>query len=405
MKAFPKNSITSQTTIDYLLKCFFYSTTLPVSYHHNNNIVYQYPETIPSIETLIKIKDKRVSVLQYENSIEIEQNSFFETRIILNIDRKQFIVVGPFLNNEIENGTITNMIRNETIPFHKKTEVINYYKSLQVLDNERTYFTARLLQQLFSSNKIKDKDNSVLFKNNNIVEEQFINQKNENRKKLFLHSPYFIEQEVCKYISKGDIENSKECLKEINLIPHAKLASSSLRSYKNSMIGSCSFMTRAAISGGVNQDEAFTLSDAFINEIENKQTIEELESLEITMAETFAKQVKKVNNQKYSPSILKCIYYIDNHLCEDLSIKHLAKEIYLNPCYLSDLFHKETGITISNWIKKKRIEESVHLLLNSNSSIAEIAFFYCFCSQSYYIQSFKKIMGVTPNEYKQNHSN
>ena len=42
------------------------------------------------------------------------------------------------------------------------------------------------------------------------------------------------------------------------------------------MICSCSYMTRAAIDGGVNQDDAFTLSDSFINEIENIQSIEEL---------------------------------------------------------------------------------------------------------------------------------
>lgn len=392
-------------TIDFTIKSFYYSTNLSIIFQTPKGIIYKYPDTIPTIESIFRSDNNPISILQHTDSIEIEQNSFFEIRIIIRLEKNKSVIVGPFLNREIESGTITNMIRNEIIPFHKKTEVTNYYNSLPLLDNEKIFFTSQLLLQLFNSNRDVVKENIKQDDNNSFFNELYINQKNENRKNLFLHSPYFIEQDVCKYISNGDIENSKKSLKEINLVPHAKLASSLLRSYKNSMIGSCSFMTRAAISGGVNQDEAFTLSDAFINEIENKETIEELESLELTMAETFAKQVKKAKSQNYSPSILKCIYYIDNHLCENLSINQLAKEIYLNPCYLSDLFHKETGLTISNWIKKKRIEESVHLLLNTNNTIADIAFFYCFCSQSYYIQSFKKIMGVTPNEYRQTHNN
>ena len=66
----------------------------------------------------------------------------------------------------------------------------------------------------------------------------------------------------------------------------------------------------------------------------------------------------------------------------------------------ASLVHKETGKKLSEWILEKRIIESSHLVQNTNEDIAEIAFFYKFCSQSYYVQCFKRIMGVTPGDYR-----
>lgn len=166
------------------------------------------------------------------------------------------------------------------------------------------------------------------------------------------------------------------------------------------MICSCAFMTRAAIAGGVNPDEAFTLSDTYINEIERIQSLKDLQTIETTMVEGFSKRVQEIKKTTYSSAVLNTIFYIDNHLCENINTKTLAHETYLNPSYLSFLFHKETGFTISEWILRKRIEEAAYLVGHEKDSIAEIAFFYNFSSESYFVQCFKKIMGITPGEYR-----
>ena len=391
--------------ITYLLKCIYYSTGLPVYLIKDIKPIFSLPDKYTTIKQLINDSNPDYQIIQNERSISIIQNKFKELYIRINTnDSNIYSLIGPFIIKRIEIGELTNMVRNGIIPFHQKSQVENYYNSLPVLDKEKVFYTIKILERIFTnrkSNTITKTEDDIVYDIENL---QYNKQKNEYRRNSFLHSPYFIEQEISKHISNGDFNKSKELLKEINLMPHAKLASSSLRSYKNSMICSCSYMTRAAIAGGVNPDDAFTLSDTYINEIENISSLDELETFEIKMVEGFSSRVRKTKTQAYTKPVLNCIYYIDNHLCDDLNINILANEVYLNPSYLSNLFHKETGKKLSEWILEKRIIESSHLVQNTNEDIAEIAFFYKFCSQSYYVQCFKRIMGVTPGEYRKNYT-
>lgn len=388
----------------YLLKCYQYSTNLPLSLYSDGKLLHSYPENIEKAENILKRKAQANRILQNDSNIQIIQNEYREIYILIEY-KKYNIDIGPFLNEQIDLGVLTNMVRNNLIPFHQKNRMTKFYKSLQIITEEKAYYITQLLLSALGTNNIdhkKDKD----YQRTTVIEDStYYKQKDEYRKVSFLHVPYFKEQEISNYIKSGNTDKAKAQLAEINIQPHAKLASTSLRSYKNSMICSCSYMTRAAIDGGVNQDDAFTLSDSFINEIENIQSIEELNQLEINMVETFTKKVKEIKNQKYSPAILNCIYYIDNHLCDDLTIKELSNATYLNGSYLSSLFHKETGHTIKEWITTHRINEAARMLLNGDNSISEIAYFYRFCSQSYFVQCFKKIMGTTPNEYRSNNGN
>ena len=387
----------------YLLKCLHYSSELPVYIIKDNKPIFSLPENNVTIKQLTKDNNPEYQIIQNEKSVSIIQNKYKELYIRLDLNiNNSYCLIGPFITNKIESGELTNMVRNGIIPFHQKTQIENYYSSLPVLDKEKVFYMIKLLERIFQNRKTYDAENvedEIICDIENL---QYNKQKNEYRRNSFLHSPYFIEQEISKHISNGDFNKSKELLKEINLMPHAKLASSSLRSYKNSMICSCSYMTRAAIAGGVNPDDAFTLSDTYINEIENISSLDELEAFEIKMVEGFSSKVRDAKTQAYTKPVLNCIYYIDNHLCDDLNINILANHVYLNPSYLSNLFHKETGKKLNEWILEKRIIESSHLVLNTNEDIAEIAFFYKFCSQSYYVQCFKKIMGVTPGEYRKN---
>lgn len=389
--------------IIHITRCFHYTSQMPIKLYLNNKNIFSIPENIKEAKTILGINNVHLKIQKTEDNIDITINEYKETEIIVNKNNIKFII-GPILYEKIESGTITNMIRNNIIPFHQKSIMQDYYNNCLIANNEKIYYATKTLKMLIDDIEIDIKTINKTKTKNIDHDDTLKKQLNKYRQDSFLHSPYFIEQEICKNISNGDVINSKRLLQEINIQPHAQLAESSLRSYKNSMICSCSFMTRAAISGGLNPDEAFSLSDAYINEIEKITTTKELEDLEFKMVEGFTNKVLERKNNQYSNPITKCIYYIENHLCENITINDLAKNVYLNPSYLSNIFHKETGVTISDWILKKRIEESANLLSNTNDKIADIAFFYKFCSQSYYVQCFKRIMGTTPGEYRKKSS-
>jgi YesN/AraC family two-component response regulator len=96
--------------------------------------------------------------------------------------------------------------------------------------------------------------------------------------------------------------------------------------------------------------------------------------------------------------------YIMNHLSEKLTLHVIAENVYVHPNYLSALFKKEVGITLFQYILKRRIEESTYFLKYSNESIADIAAFYQFCNQSYYIKIFNTYMHTSPHAYRQSNT-
>ena len=390
--------------IKYICKCISFSTDLTVYAFNNWDIFYCSDLSSITAHKVLYGEHERLNILDKKTKYQIIKNEYKENFFVISLYKENIlIIIGAFLNEDINSGTITNLIRDNLVPFHSKTEIIDYYKNIPVFSEDKIFYTSKMIESLFESIINKDEIPENSKNNENITnEDDYYSKIKQNRIEAFSHSSYANEQKVSETIRIGDKENAKRILKEINLTPHAKLAVDEIRSYKNSMICSCTFMTRAAISGGVNPDEAFTLSDTYINRIENIQNLNELENFEAIMVEGFTDLVNSIKTNKYSRPILNAINYIDKHLCDDIKIKDIAKVSYLNPSYLSNLFHKETNIKLSDWIMNKRINEAAFSVANTNEDIADIAFLYKFCSQSYFVKCFKKIMGVTPGEYRNN---
>jgi two-component system response regulator YesN len=92
--------------------------------------------------------------------------------------------------------------------------------------------------------------------------------------------------------------------------------------------------------------------------------------------------------------------YIEMHLDGDLSMTHLAEQVYLNPDYLSRLFKLAKGITLSEYIAVLKIQRSKELLSEPQLLIQDIAKSLGFTSAGYFSRFFKKETGQTPQEFR-----
>ena len=88
------------------------------------------------------------------------------------------------------------------------------------------------------------------------------------------------------------------------------------------------------------------------------------------------------------------------HLHERITVPMLANHVHLNPTYLSELFARETGATISQYITDQRMEAARNMLRYSQYSVGEIAQILAYRSPSHFGKVFKDHMGVTPREYR-----
>ena len=97
---------------------------------------------------------------------------------------------------------------------------------------------------------------------------------------------------------------------------------------------------------------------------------------------------------------LRMIRYIDTHYDRSLSLGDLAREMNLNPNYLSQVFKKETGKTFLKYVTDLRIEKAKMMLDSGSYSISEIASALGFNDYFYFLKTFKRVTGLTPKQYK-----
>ncbi|MNJ38077.1 HTH-type transcriptional regulator YesS [compost metagenome] len=89
-------------------------------------------------------------------------------------------------------------------------------------------------------------------------------------------------------------------------------------------------------------------------------------------------------------------------LSEPLTLKMLAEEVYLHPTYLGRIFKETTGQSFSQYLTGLRIEKAKSLLSDPSLKVYEVCEQVGYSDPAHFTHIFKKIVGVTPHEYKSN---
>ena len=212
-----------------------------------------------------------------------------------------------------------------------------------------------------------------------LVYREFVQRENN-----LLRAPYNPEVSFYAAIKEGDVAKVKQLCQE-SLLDKEGLGTLSdhyLQNIKYHYVITTAIIARYCIEGGMELSNAYSLSDFYIQKADRCKTPEEVAALHPAMCMDYAKRMR-------------------NHLHTHITAEQLAKLTGLNISYLSRLFKKETGQTISNYIRDKKIETAKNMLLYSDFSPSEIASILAFPSQSYFTEVFRKTTGVTPRKYQE----
>lgn len=98
--------------------------------------------------------------------------------------------------------------------------------------------------------------------------------------------------------------------------------------------------------------------------------------------------------------ITTAVYYIESNYQSDLCLDDIMKNIHLSKFYFSRIFKECTGMTLYEYLISHRISVSKRLLQESRLSVYQIAEKVGFNNVNNYIQTFKRMTGVTPNQYR-----
>ena len=155
------------------------------------------------------------------------------------------------------------------------------------------------------------------------------------------------------------------------------------------------------MSGGMTSEEAYSLSDLFIQQIELSENINDINSITEKMYRAFVTAVHTAQQNTYSNIVKYTMNYIALHTKETISLKDISNYLGYDDYYVSRQFKKETGLSISEYINKSKIDYASVLLRTTTLPINEISEQLSFCSPTYFSTQFKKIHGISPNFYRQ----
>lgn len=223
------------------------------------------------------------------------------------------------------------------------------------------------------------------------------------REEEMYHSPYNEELDFYHSVKSGDIDT-------IKTLEHADftkqpglgvLSDNRLQNAKYHFVITTAMIARYCIEGGMEHELAYSASDMYIQKADKGTTISEVVSLQYDMILYYTTCMNKLRTSKvYSLPITKCIDYIYSHLHTPVSRKELIEVSGLSEGYLSRLFKKETGCSISDYIRNRKLDTAKNMLIHSDYSISMISETLCFASQSYFIKTFKAYTGMTPATYR-----
>lgn len=230
----------------------------------------------------------------------------------------------------------------------------------------------------------------------------------ENHENNVHHNPYDQEMREFGSIENGDLIQLEKSLQEDYDGTIGTLAKDPLRNLKNLGIVLVTLASRAAIRGGLSPEISFSLSDSYIQQIEECKDLALVAPLAHKAEFQYAEMVHEIKEKQKgilkkqkNPRINKCKDFIFSHLHDRITLEDLAVEADCNPNYLSQLFKECEGISISGYILQEKINRAKNLLIYSDYSYIEIATYLGFSSQSHLGTQFKKHTGYTLRQYRE----
>ncbi|WP_017810896.1 helix-turn-helix domain-containing protein [Clostridium saccharoperbutylacetonicum] len=149
-------------------------------------------------------------------------------------------------------------------------------------------------------------------------------------------------------------------------------------------------------------EEIFSISYIPIEILSTKETVEEMRGW---FLEIFTKIINiNCNNSfknKYSKKVSDSIEYINRNLFnQSLNLADIAENINVHKVYLCRIFKEETGENVTKYILKARIEKSKEIIISTNYKLYEISDKLGFNSPQQFSILFKKVTGITPNQFR-----
>jgi len=288
------------------------------------------------------------------------------------------------------------------------TPLMEAAKELKVVSGDRVQAAADLLY-VTANYIMKAGWESLQHQQELATQQSILNEEIQNRKaleeKLSEHKynlSYSLDKEkdLISKVKLGDFEGAAKTfrmlLADILIIGVGKIPIVKARTLELGII-----LSRAAVEGGADPDQALAINTEFVQDVSNFNSIDEIDLAAVKAQERYFEAIKrneKITNRQVIDNVKK---YIRENYDKDLTLEEIAASVYLSPYYAARVFKHGQNMTIMNYVTKVRLEEAKKLLRNPRFQVEEIAQKLGYNDASYFSKVFRRNEGMSPSQFRQ----
>ena len=395
--------------IQYLCTTIGNLAGIPVRIYKNSKQIFYYSLVTLPKDPIVPYEDK---ILKIPDHIGYFITPRFHYYGIVNSGTYK-IVLGPSRQWTANNTDLTELAFECDVPKDETENFITSMKSLVAMPLSSVLQTLCSMNFVLNGEKLSLADITIYDGEQFRLSEEITAKQTETHyeettdlsNNTAVHNTLALEQTIMNFVRHGDTAALKEWLKNAPAVRPGILSSDTLRQLKNTFIVTATLVSRAAIRGGMDVNDALSLSDAYIQKNELLSSVDAIENLQYHMVFDYTEKVEKIRLGKTPTKLLTDIAnYVQKHLSEPVDIDALSKAMFISRTHLAVKFKKETGMTLTEFVLKEKIEEGKRLLRYTDKPISAIAAYLGFSSQSHFANVFKKYANSSPNEYRLKHN-
>ena len=317
------------------------------------------------------------------------------------------LIIGPYMSFDMSHERLLEEAERLGVPAWRVPALEAYYSNIPVLKDEAVLLilVGAFGEVLWGSGKAFE----IIDINRELGDEtapiaswdENVNSENTMLRMEMMEVRYNYENELMQIVSQGLAHRAEMMLSNFSKTAFDQRTADPIRNVRNYSIICSTLLRKAAEQGGVHPIYLDRLSSDFAKRIENITSIEAGQRLMNEMAHAYCRLVRKYAIRRYSPVVQKTVTYIDGDLSSDLSLSVLASVQNMNASYLSALFRKETGKTVTEYVSEKRMEAAAQLSRTTRLQIQTVAQHCGMSDVNYFSKLFKKHHGITPKQYRE----
>lgn len=317
------------------------------------------------------------------------------------LPQESVLVIGPYLPARLSAAQDLEWAERNNITPGQLKQLESYYNSLPVLPDTSHLFVLldSFAERLWGTDSITVEDisqdlNGLPLANTATETDTLLDMKN-------MELRYAYENQLIEAVSKGQIHKADMLFTNFSSFSFDQRVSDPLRNIKNYSIIMNTLLRKAAEQGGVHPLYLDSTSSDYAVRIEQLRAPESAPVLISNMFRDYCQLVRKHATKNYSSPVQKALLYIESNLSENLGLRTLAETLNVSSSYLSNLFRKETGQTLTDYINRRRIHHAQHLLRTSRLQIQTVAQHCGIMDVQYFSKIFKRVVGMTPKAYRE----